>query len=102
MRCDKFCCVYNQGACVPLTKMATARANSSQQSSPKKNGGIAWSCAATETLLELWAEECIRWSLEHAKSVKEMRGVYDVFRPLIVGDVWCVLNLKSDGKESHF
>ena len=45
--------------------------------SPKKNRGINWSDEATEALLELWAEESIQMSLEHAKSSKETRAVYE-------------------------
>ncbi|KAK2547511.1 Zinc transporter 6, partial [Acropora cervicornis] len=50
---------YNQGACTPFSKVATASAKSSVQSSPKRNRGIAWSCEATGTLVELWTEESI-------------------------------------------
>ena len=45
--------------------------------STKKNRGINWSDEATEALLELWAEESIQRSLEHAKSSKETRAVYE-------------------------
>ena len=45
--------------------------------SPKKNHGINWTDEATEALLELWAEESIQMSLEHSKSSKEMRAVYE-------------------------
>ena len=45
--------------------------------SPKKNRGINWTDEATEALLELWAEESIQMSLEHSKSSKETRAVYE-------------------------
>ena len=45
--------------------------------SSKKNRGINWTDEATEALLELWAEESIQMSLEHSKSSKETRAVYE-------------------------
>ena len=55
--------------------MATEETRRSR--SPKKNRGINWSDEATEALLELWAEESIQMSLEHSKSSKETRAVYE-------------------------
>ena len=55
--------------------MATEETRRSR--SPKKNRGINWSDEATEALLELWVEESIQRSLEHAKSSKETRTIYE-------------------------
>ena len=67
--------LFHVNACVLVTKMATEGACRSR--SPKKNRGINWSDEATEALLELWAEESIQMSLEHSKSSKETRAVYE-------------------------
>ena len=45
--------------------------------SPKKNRGINSTDEATEELLELWPAESIQMSLEHSKSSKETRAVYE-------------------------
>ena len=58
--------------------MAAEEAHRSR--SPKKNRGINWPDEATEALLEFWAEESIQLSLEHSKSSKETRAVYENLR----------------------
>ena len=41
-----------------------------------ENRGITWPDEATEALIELWAEESIELALEHSKSSKDTRAVY--------------------------
>ena len=66
--------------------MATEETRRSR--SPEKNRGINWSVEATEALLELWAEESIQRSLEHAKSSKETRAVYENLKGSYIIVVW--------------
>ena len=41
-----------------------------------KNRGKMWSEEATRTLIELWSEETIQFSLENCKTSKETGQVY--------------------------
>ena len=80
-----FCCDFYHDSCVVVTNTATEERRTH---SPKKNRGINWTDEATEALLELWAEESIQMSLEHSKSSKETRAVYENLKVSYVIVVW--------------
>ena len=65
-------------ACVVAKKMDDLNIAVTPRS--PQNRGIKWSNDVTNALIELWAAETIQYTLEHSKSSKETRAVYQTLK----------------------